>query len=310
MFDKMYIDKLIEKYNYDSKTINALSKIVPALTDYYGEEYEEIILNAIYNCKIIPCNSYQTISKIEKEKELTKHQKINSITEMNLKRNDSRYISDVQISYNTLTNTFNIEETSRTIVTAHTFNYDSPKGLEVLTYALCKLVKSYHNEYEIKENKLIKKTGLLTEEMRIIKEKENIYLVTEKETGTGLEEGLTIYDTEQIVSMVLKDKYKCYDYDSVYTVAQILKEKFNLLDKINQIEIMKEEKELKKLCDDENDLKTYCDECLTLEHEMFISMQREEKNSLAKCINDKLTKNIYKILILIYENYKKEKIKG
>lgn len=310
MLDKNYIDKLIEKYSYDSKTINALSKILPQLIEYYGEEYEETILDAVYNCEIIACNSYQTITKVEKEKELTKTQKTNQLKDINLKRNDSTYLTNIKISYDELTNTFNIDKIKRTIVTAHTFNYDSPKGLEVLTYALCKLVKSYEKEYEVKENKLIRKTGLAKEEMLIIKEKDDIYLVTEKETGIGLEEGLTIYDTEQIVSMVLKDKYKCYDYDSVYTVAQILKEKFKLLDLINYAEITKDDKELSKICSEEEKLKTHCDECLKLEHEMFISMQREEKNELAKQINNKLTKTIYKVLIETYENYKKDKIKN
>ena len=62
-----YIEQLKIKYNYDDKTINALTKIIPALIDYYGIEYEDTILKAINDTKIICCNSYQTISKIKEE---------------------------------------------------------------------------------------------------------------------------------------------------------------------------------------------------------------------------------------------------
>ena len=42
-----YIEQLKIKYDYDDKTINALTKIIPALIDYYGIEYEDKILKAI-----------------------------------------------------------------------------------------------------------------------------------------------------------------------------------------------------------------------------------------------------------------------
>ena len=40
---------------------------------------------------------------------------------------------------------------------------------------------------------------------------------------------------------------------------------------------------------------------------MFISITREDKDELAKKINDKLDKDIFNKLISIYENIKKQK---
>ena len=67
MFDKLFLSKLQKKYNYDEKTLKALARTIPNIITYFGEDLEDIILEAIYNCQIIPCNSHQTISKIEKE---------------------------------------------------------------------------------------------------------------------------------------------------------------------------------------------------------------------------------------------------
>lgn len=88
-----------------------------------------------------PCNSHQTISKIEKESKLTKNINYIGIDNFEIKKNECAYLSNIEVSYNEFTNTFNIDKISRIIATSHTYNYDSPKGLEVLTYALCKLVK-------------------------------------------------------------------------------------------------------------------------------------------------------------------------
>lgn len=306
MFDKDYLNKLKQKYNYNQKTINALAKIMPCLITYYGEEHETLILNALFDCEIIPCNSYQTISKINKEKQQTKLVGESPIGDIDLIRGEGSYLSNISIKYNEMSNSYIIDNISRTIATSHTFNYDSPKGLEVLTYALCKLVKSYQNEYQVEENNLIKRSGISTETRRIVNNNE-IYLELIKDEGKGLEEGFTIYDTEQIVSLVLTDKYKCYDYDSISTIANILKEKFNLLDEINDFEITGNIDKWKKLIEEGLEIKS--DECFLLEHEMFISMFRQEKDELAKKISQTLASDIYSHLIKIYQKKQKDIVK-
>ena len=91
-----YIEQLKIKYNYDDKTINALTKIIPALIDYYGIEYEDTILKAINDTKIICCNSYQTISKIKEEEKLTP--KIGN-TQLKDIESEGSYISNIEINH-------------------------------------------------------------------------------------------------------------------------------------------------------------------------------------------------------------------
>jgi len=47
-----YLNKLKLKYNYDDNIIIMLSMIIPNMIDYFGHEYEEKILQNIYDCKI------------------------------------------------------------------------------------------------------------------------------------------------------------------------------------------------------------------------------------------------------------------
>lgn len=310
MSNVQFLDKLKAKYNYNEKTIRALAKIIPNMVDYYGNEYEFIILEAIFNCEIVACSSKQTISKVAKERKLTNFVGDSFLGDIDRKRAESVYLQNIKVKYNELKNLYEIDKIDRVIVTSHTFNYDSPKGLEVLTHALCHLVKSYKNEFTIDENVLIIKSGISSEKRKIITGDE-IYLEFIENYGKGLEEGFTIFDTEKIVSMVLGDIYKCYDFDSVYTVASVLKEKFNFLDEINDFEINGKIDEFKSLCKDDNldKLVLMCDDCVNIENEMFMSFTREDKDNLAKILHKKLSEEIYGRLIEIYK-HKKADIKA
>lgn len=308
MFNKEYLDTLKEKYNYDDKVIRALLRIVPCIIDYYGEEYEELVLNAILSCEIIPCNSKQTISKLKKENSISLKNGVSEVASIEVKGSESSYISDIKISYKEENNKYVIEDIKRKIVTSHTYNYDSPKGLEVLTYGLIKLIKSYQNEFTIDENVLIKRTGLEIEKRQIIKDGEDIYLNLLSHEGHGLEEGLNIYDTSKVVSLSLLDDYKCYDYDSIYTIAKILKENFDLKDILNEAELTGNINSFKKVTEKDS-FEEECDKCLLLENEMFIAITRDDKDDFASKINDELNKNIYEKLISMYEYLKTKKEK-
>lgn len=300
MIEEIYLNSLKSKYNYSDKTIRALGKIIPSLIEYYGFEYKEMILDAINSCEIIPCSSKQTISKIKKEVNLSIKNGISDVASIEIKGSEASYISDVKISYDEESNKFNIDEIKRVIATSHTYNYDSPKGLEVLTYALCKLIKSYKDEFVIDENILIKRTGLELEKRHIVKDENDIYLNLISHEGHGLEEGFNIYDTSKIVSLILNYEYKCYDYDSIFGIANILKDRFKLKDKINRAELTGNITDLKSIYEEK--FEDECDICLFLENEMFISVTREDKNEIASKINEKLNKDIFTKLVDIYEN--------
>lgn len=308
MFGDAFLEKLREKYKYDNKTIKALSKIIPSMIHYYGEDYEDIILSAIFDCEIISCNSHQTISKVLRERTLTKMIGESFVSDIDVKRSESVYFPNVKISYNDKNNSYEIDKIDRVIVTSHTFNYDSLKGLEVLTHALCHLVKSYNNEFIIDENYLVIRSGISSEKRKIIYDEE-IFLDLVSDNCKGLEEGFNLYDTEKIVSSIYKDSYKCYDFDSIYTVASIIKNKYELKKEINDYEIKGDIKAFENKYGEEviNKLGNICDKCVNLENDMYLSFSREDKDKCAQSINKILSEDMYNLLVSIYESRKKVK---
>ena len=305
MLEVAFLNKLKEKYDYDEKTMSAITKILPCIISYFGEEYETIILEAVLNTKIIPCNSKQTISKIVNEKKTISLIGESFLGDIDLKKGESVYFPDIKIKYNEDINSYEIEKVDRIIATSHTFNYDSPKGLEVLTHALLHLVKSYYNEFEINENTITIRNGISYETRKIIYGEE-IKLELIDEFGKGLEEGFNILDTELIVSMVLHDSYKCYDYDSVYMIAYTLKEKYKLINEINSYEITGDIEAFKKSYKKENieKLAQICDECIEIENDMHMSYTREDKDRISNVLKEKLENDAYNALISVYKTQK------
>ncbi len=308
MFDSTFVNKLKEKYNYDEKTIKALSLIIPALIKYYGEDYSDIILSAVFNCEIICCNSRQTISQVLNDRKLTKSVGGSPVSDIDVKRAESIYVPNVKIIYNQDTNSYEIAKIDRVIVTSHTYNYDSLKGLEVLTRAICRLIKSYNNEIVIDENTITFRYGIAHEKRKIVYDGE-IILDFIEDFGKGLEEGLNLYDTEKIVSSIYSNDYKCYDYDSVYTVASILKDTYHLQRDINDYEIIGKTEEFEEKYGKEHvdNLCEACDKCISLENDMILAFTREDKNNYATSLNKLLGDNVYSALVSIYKSGQKSK---
>ncbi len=303
MLDASFLNKLKEKYNYEEKIIRALSMIIPSLLEYYGKDYEEIILNAIFNCEIIPCNSHQTISKVLSKRKLTSFVGETIVSDIDLRRAESVYVPNVKIVYDEENNRYDIDKVDRIIVTSHTFNYDSLKGLEVLTHALCHLVKSYSNELVIDENMLTIRNGIAYEKRKIIYDDNNINLELVSLFGQGLEEGLTLYDVEKIVSLICKDNYKVYDFNSVYTVAHILKDVYKLNHEINDASLLGDFDGFREKYGDEiiDNIGNICDDCIAMENEMYLAYSREDKDLLADAINKKMTEELYNNLVVMYK---------
>ena len=308
MFDNMFLEKLKNKYNYSDKIIKALSLVIPEMLKYYGEDYSDTILNAIFNCQIIACNSHQTISKVLKDRKLTPLIGSSLVSEIDIKRAESVYIPNVEISYNEESNSYNIDRIDRIIVTSHTFNFDSLKGLEVLTHALCHLVKSFKDELVIDENILTIRSGISYEKRKIVYN-DGIFLDFIEDYGKGLEEGFNLYDTEKIVSSVYKENYKSYDFDSIYTIATILKDKYRLQKEINSYELIGDYENFEKRygSDVVRDLSSACDKCVCLENDMLLSFSRDDKNNYARSLNKILSETVYDKLISIYEQKQKSK---
>lgn len=261
-------DDLIKKYNYDSKTIKALKRIIPALISYYGREYEDLINNAVLSTKIEICSSYDTVSSI-----LGKYN-YNKIDYQNT------YYSVPTIIYNENLNRFEISNINRFIILENKYNLDSPKGIEVLTSSFVSLIKSYVDEYTIEGNILIKTEGLRKEKYKIIYDRINLETEFLEEENLGLQKSLNMFDTSRITSNIVKDDYKIHEYSFLQIIGTILKEKFGYSFEIKEEELLHKPIFTKRK--DFDNLSFSSDKCLFLEDEMLEEISSKEKKETLK----------------------------
>ena len=47
-----YLNNLKAKFNYSEELMTFLAQLIPAMVSYYGQEYQNVILEALYDCEI------------------------------------------------------------------------------------------------------------------------------------------------------------------------------------------------------------------------------------------------------------------
>lgn len=222
----LFLDELKNKFNYDTKVITALYKIIPNLIKYFGIEYSDLIKSALLDCEIINCSSRETINMIKKDKTSFKIIEDNSL----IKEEDNTgvYYSLPIIKYDTNIDTYVISMVKRYIIISHTYNLDSARGIAILTHNICHLIKSFYGEYKINDNILIRRSGLRYDKYMVDVLDGEIVLTLLSDINVGLEEGINSLDEESILKLILDDSYETFDYQNTKYIGLCLKNKLNL----------------------------------------------------------------------------------
>ena len=231
-----FLNDLKDKFLYDDKLINALSKIIPNIILYYGDFVIPVLEKALLECEIIVCDSYKTISMVLRNLQLTKINVDNSLIKEDLLTISGIYISNPIIAYDNVLNNYVIKKVERYIILSHTYNLDSARGLASLTKEICKLIKSYNLEYEINNNILTERIGLGKKIYEICNH-ENITLNLIDDNNIGLAEGINSYDEQEILKLILSDNYETFDYQNTKNIALCLKDRLHLKQIIEEAEI-------------------------------------------------------------------------
>lgn len=200
-------NKLIES-GCEEKLAYAVSTLYDTLVTEYGEEYQQIILDAILSCKYEIAREYRMDSngkKTNTKEDVKAVLKRNNFPLDFISKEDlnKRYVyaSYPEIKDKTITNV------NRMIVMPDYFNDESPASIGMLVNSINSLVKSYINEYKIDGNFIIRRRGLATYRYDI-----NSHKLIDS-FGFGLEKGLNDYDERAIV-------IEYYDQDGTYDLEK------------------------------------------------------------------------------------------
>lgn len=214
MFD---FNNIIKKYNYDKEFSVFLYEVYNNLVSYYGNE--DIIYNAFLNTKIInTSNIYDYL----KENAMIDQDTL--VTEKDLKRSSGIYTSKPLIVSSN--NKYKITEIKR-VVLVKDFDINSTHKKATLIHELCHMIKSYEEEYIIKDNILLNRSGLIERYYKLNNKDNIVQMELIREKGVGLEEGLTTLSEEILTRNIVDKDYKQKGYGAVYILAKNLNEHLN-----------------------------------------------------------------------------------
>ncbi len=220
-----YVETLKCKYNYNEEMISFLSKLLPALIQYYGEENKEKILTALLNCEIHEQQEYENPKEY-----LNKYF-------MNEKEWDlpflagAFYHNEISVHGDTISAKPIIYLKTKYLMGCRKFDFGNDDSISILVHEICHLVKGY-GKVKLENGKIVDSTGLSREYYEYDSETETL-----KEIGTdnlGLEEALNSYDEAQVMTIITGIPHECGGYKGMSKVASKLMEDRNLASAIKK----------------------------------------------------------------------------
>lgn len=194
-----YLYKLKEKYGYNSELTEVLGKIIPAFIEHFGQENEQLILDAISSCEI----------HIQGEKEKTEEYLSNFFPDKQIKRipitavafyDSMPIVSDGEIS------------SKRLIYLTSKGGTDLQKEgtISTLVHEMGHLIKAYNKEYSLVNGQIQKRDGIST--TVINRDDETEKYISGEESHNALEEAINCYDEEKITSIILGKQFNVKTY--------------------------------------------------------------------------------------------------
>ena len=194
-----YLKVLQEKYGYNNELLGALKKIIPAFIEHFGEEHEQLILDAISNCEIHIQQENETpeeyLSEFFPDKDIGKIPTIATAFYDSMPIVTDKGISSKRLIYLTSKGGTDLQD---------------EKTMSILVHEMGHLIKAYNKEYSIVDGQIQKRDGIAT--TAINRDDETGKYVSGKEEHTGLEEAINCYDEEKIMSIILGRQFDAHSY--------------------------------------------------------------------------------------------------
>ncbi len=191
----MTIDDAIQimktKYNYSDDFLNLLKKIAIKSIEYYGEEYNDIIINTLINTPIVMVNDKEEIQQYANKFGI---------------KGEYNFSIAASGGYEEYFQQNNNEIERITFIMLRNQERDNNKAITLLIHEIGHAIMNY-NKYRIEENTAYSKSGLIEEIITFDGDNKNT-----KTTNLAIEEGINEYNARQIAEMVLGEPSKSITY--------------------------------------------------------------------------------------------------
>lgn len=180
------LQQLKDNFNYNDDLLGLLGQIIPAMINYYGEEYTENVVNPLLETPIVICDTREQMVEASKRMGLDVEFVVPSSA-------DAGYEQHFQYNENK-----EIVRKPLIMINSSRDNEERHEQfIETIIHEMCHMVMNY-GKYQIDGNVIHSTTGFIEDE---IKEENGVF--KEHSKGIAFEEGLNDYDARRIAEALL-----------------------------------------------------------------------------------------------------------
>lgn len=256
-----YKNRLKSSYGYSEDFAETLALMSESLADYYGDEYSEVVYDAVASCKYVVAKLRKNQKIYENVQDVLKREgMINEVKGESspTKMGDSRQIGGVFTSKPHITHRdgrYEIDHIDRMIVLPHHFNTESYASLATLAHETGRLVREHLNGYYIEGDTMTIKSGLSTRTEKLSVDKDgNVVRTFESEIGVGFDRAATSYDELSLMRKMYDSNYDTPNYAVGREVAGFLADNIGLSSIMREAAMTKNRGELASVFDSHMDI--------------------------------------------------------
>ena len=211
---EMYIEQLKTKFGYSEELLKFLEKLIPSLIMYYGEEYKELILTALFNCEI------HLQDKNEDSKTyLNQYFGVNEEWKMP-RLGGAFYHNRISINDNKISAKPIIYVKRMYSSQYIPFDFNNDKNVNTLVHEICHLIKGYGKTKSV-DGRIIDSSGLMKD---VYSYSDGNDVKLEKSENVGIEEAINEVDTFRIMELMTGRKQEINGYKVAGSTAVMLME--------------------------------------------------------------------------------------
>ena len=211
---KEYLEGLRFKFNYDNELLLFLEKAIPCIIKYYGQEYENLVFDALNNCEI----HIQNHGEIPKEY-LNSYFEVDREWEMPI-LGGAFHHNEIELEDGVIKSKHIVYMKTMYFNQYMPFDFSDEKKLNTLVHEICHLVESY--------NKIRQENGKIVDYSGLIKTSYNYddldNIEEEKSEMVGIEEAINEVDTVSILTMITGKEQEITGYRRAGYLAEMLLE--------------------------------------------------------------------------------------
>ncbi len=233
---------IVQKFQYPSEFAMFLEQAYESFIDTFGIEAKQIIYEAFLNTEVVLCSNIYTYLE---EENLLEEENETLVQKGDLQKASGVYQSIPEITYDSITGSYKITNIKRVVAIVENKWFPTTEKATLL-HELSHLIKSYKNEYQIKDNILTERSGFIERKYILTHDKEKVTRKLQKEQGVGFEEGLTTVIEKNLTCQLVDPNYEVSGYGVIEILARRQLEEYGLKQELLKAQIMGQKEEFTK----------------------------------------------------------------